>query len=86
MTDPDQKPVISDAEVDAFYASLRQDEAILRQCEGIERADITEALSAFLKARVPPEKFKHPKLHESDFMEAHGFNACRDVVMKGRGA
>lgn len=88
MTDPDQKPVISDAEVETFREACL-DSAYSRGAnpspEKMEYA-IREALYAFLVARVPAAKEVkfHPRGMEP-LLSGGEWNACRDVVLKGRG-
>ena len=81
------EPVISDEEVERVYRRvlLSEDEQHLTINPGDFRR-LGEALAAFLKGRVPPEE---PRVFGPDISAAQhnrrlGFNACRDIVLRGR--
>ena len=74
MPDPEQKPVISDAEK---KTALRMLDLPDTKGELMHRA-----LSAFLSARVPSAMLGE-EANGGNTMKSVGFNACRDAVMKG---
>ena len=75
MPDPEQKPVISDAEVEAFGLAVQMNPSGWRGA-------YKQALSAFLSARVPSAMLGE-EANGGNTMKSVGFNACRDAVMKG---
>lgn len=77
----DQKPVISDAEVRIFrrFLNMHPDYTVG------ERETFKQALSAFLSARVP-EAMPEGLPSGVYALEASGFNACRDIILKGQPA
>ena len=76
-------PVITDAEVEAFASRLMyfNDDPL--------PSSVKDALSAFLKARVPEHMFiaNSPiHLNRSGRLEwCLGHNDCRDAVLRGKG-
>ena len=81
MTDPDQKPVISDDEVEAFGLAVQMNPSGWRGA-------YKQALSAFLSARVPEakERIAVRTVDGIDWVESgpEMWNACRDAVLQGR--
>ena len=70
------EPVISDEELNAFAS---------RVCLDSHSDDVKEALADFLKGRVPPAKPQGDYAIDDlcDLASDNGFNACRDIVLKG---